>query len=89
MPVTTMRGTPIGQPPAAAVPVTQPATTVAPMLQTVQPPRVLGVPNPNPPSGNSTVLTTPTADFMAQQQRVPTPSVADQPEQIITPGTVA
>jgi hypothetical protein len=92
----------MGQAPTAAVPVTQPqAPTAAPTpvttgvtttQQQIGPPVLFGVPTmtqpPPPVGGGLSVLTTPTADYAAQP-RVPTPSVATQPDQVIVPGAVA
>eukprot|EP00978_Attheya_sp_CCMP212_P034592 scaffold145646_cov22-Attheya_sp.AAC.1 len=83
------RATPAGPRPAAAVPVTQQLTTTAPAS-----PAQGGIPRvPDAvqtrmasPSEQS-VLTTPTAEYMAQH-RVPTASVASQPNQTGTKGTV-
>eukprot|EP00978_Attheya_sp_CCMP212_P001412 scaffold2979_cov51-Attheya_sp.AAC.2 len=83
------RATPAGPRPAAAVPVTQQLTTAAPAS-----PAQGGIPRvPDAvqtrmasPSGQS-VLTTPTAEYMALQ-RVPTASVASHPNQNGTKGTV-
>eukprot|EP00978_Attheya_sp_CCMP212_P004729 scaffold10364_cov61-Attheya_sp.AAC.5 len=42
----------------------------------------------NATQSGMSVLTMPTADYLAQESRIPTPSVTDQPEQTITYGTV-
>eukprot|EP00978_Attheya_sp_CCMP212_P028717 scaffold99937_cov45-Attheya_sp.AAC.2 len=88
MPVIT-RATPAGPRPAAAVPVTQQPTTTAPASPAQGGiPRVPDVVQTRmaSPSGQS-VLTTPTAEYMGQQ-RVLTASVASQPNQNGTKGTV-
>jgi hypothetical protein len=98
----TTRGTPTGQPPTAAVPVTGPAmtfaaaaptTTQTPMAGpaatgvTLQGGPLLGLGGANPSSGGS-VGTALTGDYSAQM-RVTTQTVVDPPDPTVVPGTVA